>query len=272
MPFTIFGGEPQNLITIEFSGAPPVSDEDIAKQHETNEKLGLPQVNHSASAVIPHGRRLAVIGGGPSINDNVEKIRDWDGDRWAINGAYHWCKKRGFDATFLACDPHIIVADWAKGVTKAIVTTRCNPEVFKVLASQNAEVQTFNLDSGEKIIHGSSMATAVPHLSALNGYTDVTFFGCDSSYNLDHTHAYMKEIRKEEMIIRCNGEDFYTAPDWLLQAQELAVIISSIPSYSEESGGLLRAMMQARGEYQILWVSSDMVGRLTRKGSDAEAA
>ena len=264
--YTIIGGAPQPLIKIEFTGAPPVSDEEIARQFETNGKLGLAEVNHSVEHAKAHDRKLAVIGGGLSINDNKEKIRNWEGDRWAINGAWHWCQKNGIEATFIACDPHIIVSGWAKGVTKAIVTTRCHPDVFKVLASNNAEVKTFNLDGEQKIATGSSTATAVPHLSALSGYKHVTFFGCDSSYTLDYTHGYMKEIREEEMIVRCNGEEFYTAPDFLMQATELMMLMQAAPSvYHEESGGLLRAMVAAKGEYQILWVSYPLAGKLKRQ-------
>jgi hypothetical protein len=271
MPYTIIGGEPHYSFKINFFGAPPVSDEDMTRHEGQNAKLGLASVNHVASRVEPHGRRLAVIGGGPSIADNEDKIRNWNGDKWAVNGAYHWCIKKGIeDVTFIAADPHEIVASWADKVRRAIVTTRCHPRVFEVLKANDADVKTFDLGGPSKVISGSSTATAIPHLSALNGYQDVTFFGCESSYSLDRTHVYMKEAREDEMIVRCNGEDFYTAPDWLMQAGELRYIISIAPhAYHEESGGLLRAMLQGGGEYEILWVSSKLAERLKPKESEA---
>jgi hypothetical protein len=263
MPYTIIGGEPHASIKISFTGAPPVSDEDIAKQAEQNGQLGVPALNQVSTQVEPHDRRLAVIGGGPSIIDNEEKIRNWDGDRWAINGAYHWCVKRGIeDVTFIAADPHEIVASWADRVKRAIVTTRCNPKVFDVLNANNADVKTFRLDGPGKIISGSSTATVIPHLAALNGYRHVTFFGCESSHSPERTHAYMREQRDAEMIVRCNGDEFYTAPDWLMQAGELAFIIGLAPHvFHEESGGLLRAMLK-NPEYEIVWISKGMADNL----------
>jgi hypothetical protein len=264
MSYTIIGGEPHKSISISFTGAPPVSDEDIAKQAARGGSLGLPALNHVSTQVEPHDRRLAVIGGGPSILENEEKIRNWDGDRWAINGAYHWCIKRGIeDVTFIAADPHEIVASWAERVKRAIVTTRCHPKVFEVLASNNADVKTFPLDGPRRVIAGSSTATVIPHLSGLNGYKHVTFFGCESCYSPERTHAYMREAREEEMIVRCNGEEFYTAPDWLIQSYELAFIMGIAPhAYFEESGGLLRAMVRASGEYDIVWISQGMAKTL----------
>lgn len=267
MSYTIIGGEPHGSIQINFHGSPPVSDEDIAKQDQQNSQLGLTALNHAPAKLTPHDRKLAVIGGGPSIIENEEKIRNWDGDRWAINGAYHWCVKRGIeDVTFIACDPHEIVASWADKVKRAIVTTRCNPKVFEVLAANGADVKTFRLDGPGKIISGSSTATVCPHLSALNGYKHVTFFGCESSHTPGQTHAYMREAREEEMIVRCNGEDYYTAPDWLMQATELRYIMGIAPhAYFEESGGLLRAMVQGDGQYEIKWISNGLAERLKPK-------
>jgi hypothetical protein len=266
MDFTIVGGVPNPRFNIEFTGSPPVSHEDIVKHEDQNRQLGLPEINTSPAKIEPHGRRLAVIGGGPSINDNVEKIRAWDGDRWSIGGAYHWCLKRDIESTFVACDPHHIVAQWAAKVTKAIVTSRCHPSVFDVLRSNNAEVKVFDLGGDKKIITGSSTATAVPHMSALEGYRHVTFFGCESSYIPEHTHAYMNEKRAEEMIVQCGGKDYYTAPDFLMQAMELAVVIKIAPhAYFEESGGLLRAMLEAEGEYKIRWVSDGLLQCLKPK-------
>ena len=270
MTYTIIGGEPHSGIQICFTGSPPVSDEDIAKQAEQNGVLGLSAMNHIASKVAPHDRKLAVIGGGPSIIENEERLRNWGGDRWAINGAYHWCQKKGIeDVTFIAADPHEIVASWAYRVKRAIVTTRCNPKVFGVLKAGQADVKTFKLDGPNKIISGSSTATVVPHLAALNGYKHITFFGCESCHSPERTHAYMREPRDAEMIVRCNGEDFYTAPDWLMQACELATIIGLAPHvFLEESGGLLRAML-ANPEYEIAWISKGLADQLKPKEQEA---
>jgi hypothetical protein len=266
MTVTIVGGTPKPWFKIEFFGVPPVSDEDMTKQQEQAKTLGLPEINTSPEYIEPKGRRLAVIGGGPSIEENLEKIRDWDGDRWSIGGAYAWCKTRGIESTFVACDPHSIVASWANTVTKAIVTTRCHPKVFEVLKRNNADVQTFDLEGKRQIISGSSTATAIPHIAALSGYDNITFFGCEGSYEVHKTHAYMREARKEELLIGVGDEVFYTAPDFLMQSLELVVILKAAPHvFFEESGGLLRALVKSGGEYRLIWISEGMYERLKPK-------
>ena len=270
MSVTIVGGTPRPWFQIEFTGIPPVSDEEMSQQQEQAKTLGLPEINTSPALIQPKGRRLAVIGGGPSIEDNLDKIRGWDGDRWAIGGAYDWCKARGIETTFIACDPHPIVAQWAHDTTKAIVTSRCHPKVFEVLKANNADVQTFDLEGDTRIISGSSTATAVPHIAALSGYSNVTFFGCEGSYELHKTHAYMREVRTEELLVAVGDAHFFTAPDFLMQSLELRHIINLAPhAFFEESGGLLRALIKNGGEYKLLWISEGMYERLKPKEQEA---
>lgn len=264
--YTVLGGVVAPAFKIEFRGVPPVAADDMLTQQVQTKSLGLPQINLSPKHIQHKNRRLAIIGGGPSINDREDQIRNWDGDIWSIGGAYRWCFEKGIKSTFIACDPHIIVAQWAENVTDAIVTSRCHPKVFEVLAANNAKVKTFDLEGDEQIVTGSSTATAIPHMSGLEGYTDVTYFGCESSFSIEKTHAYMREERAELLLILCGGEVFLTAPDFLMQAQELAFIVDLAPhAYKEESGGLLRAMINAKSEYQLLWVSEGMKDRLRPK-------
>jgi hypothetical protein len=276
MGFTIIGGVPRDEIVIDLFGIPPVSHDDMTRQEEQNRLLLLPQIKKTdCTGVVPHGRPLAVIGGGISIEDHVETLQKWSGDRWSINGTYHWCKKHNIDSRFVACDPHEIVAQWAKNVSDAIVTTRCHPYVFDVLRANKAKIETFDLSGDEQIATGSSTATSIPHLAALRGYRHITFFGCEGSYTQERTHAYMKEVRSEEMIILCDGEQYYTAPDFLMQTGELSRIINIAPDgICEQSGGLLSAMIRAKGAYKILWISDGLWQGLKPKEvvSEAEAA
>jgi hypothetical protein len=270
MSVTIVGGAPHPSFKIEFTGSPPVSDEVMTQQKEQAKTLGLPEINTSPTFIKPKGRRLAVIGGGPSIEDNLDKIRDWDGDRWSIGGAYDWCRARGIETTFLACDPHPIVAQWAHAATKAIVTSRCHPKVFEVLKANNADVQTFDLEGDGRIVCGSSTATAVPHIAALSGYDNITFFGCEGSYELHKTHAYMREVREAELLVGVGDQEFYTAPDFLMQSMEMRHILKIAPHvFFEESGGLLRALVKSDGEYRLLWISEGMHERLKPKEEQA---
>jgi hypothetical protein len=283
MPLTIVGGSLVPAMNIDWSGGPPVTPEDIDAQVAHAKSLALPSVIvRDLNATPGNGRKLAVVGGGPSIADHKRELQEWDGDVWAINGAYHWCKARGIDPTFIACDPHIIVADWAKKVTKALITTRCHGDVFKELAKSKADVRVFDLEGDNRIMAGSSTACASFHLAFLDGYRHVTFFGCESSYAPGVSHAYMHEKRKEEMLIDVEGEHYHTAPDFFIQALEMASVMRLADNNSpdcglyERSGGLLRAFIEAPEiAYRIVWVSQalyDGLGRTTIDDADQPPA
>ncbi len=256
----ILGGRLVPPFELSIEGSLPVSDEDVTRNGNAVRGLGLPSYRE---ATATH-HRLAVIGGGPSINRKVDEIKAFDGDIWAINGAFGWCEKYGIDATFISIDPHPIVAQWAKGAKRALLETHVDPCVFELL--KGAEVTVF--DAGDEpgfIRSGHSTVTAIPHLAVRMGYREVTLYGCESSYQLaGSTHAFQHEERPDELLVVCDGKEYLTALDFYMQAGELARYIREVPEFiKERSGGLLRAMIDAKGEHAIRWVSDALAQNLS---------
>ncbi len=265
--YTVVGGEIMPPIQIDFTGVLPVTQEQVAQQAKDGATYGLPVLDEMAAL---NNRKLAIVGGGPSIIEKIGLLQGWEGEAWAINGAFGWCRENGIDATFIAADAHEIVARWAKGATKALIASRSHPLAFAEL--KGADVELFDLDGPNRIFHGTSTATAAIHLAFLKGYRDLTFFGCESSYFADLSHAYQHEPRDHEMVIRCNGEDFLTAPDFYLQAKELQMSFATAKrGLHEESGGLLRAMIAVKGEHHIAWISGPLYQTL-KFNKESEAA
>ena len=266
MPYyTIVGGDITSSLFIDWSGSPPVSPEDIDAQVVKAKALNLTSVVGNLGSVPDNGKKLAVVGGGRSILDHEDALKNWDGDVWSINGTYHWCEARGIRSTLIACDPHVIVSQWAKGVKRALVTTRCHPDVFNVLRDNDAEIRTFDLEGEYKVLAGSSTALASFHLAILDGYKDVTWFGCEGSYPPGGTHAYMHEVRKEELIVEVGDEHFHTAPDYLIQSLEMSNIFRlGADGLHEQCGGLLRALIKEQS-YRIVWVSKPLMDGLSRR-------
>lgn len=251
---TIFGGSLHPPITLRFTGEPPVPPDQIMAQIRLSDTRDLPDVKASLKASKP---RLAIVGGGPSINDNLEALKAWDGDVWAINGAFKWCADNGIEATFVAIDPHEIVLQWSAGVKKALLCKCIHPSVFDLMHENGAAVTIFDVGPGA-VATGSSTASCCVHLAIIAGHKEVTFFGCESSYLPCKTHAYMHEEREAEMIVRCGGEDFLTAPDYFCQAMEMACLFREFPFFcKEESGGLLRALVKEE-HYEVLWISDGL--------------
>jgi hypothetical protein len=246
---------------IHFHGGPPVSHEDI----ERNRRLsaGWPRVEMGQEV---HGRRLAVVGGGPSILRELETLKSWDGGIWAINGACRWLRDRGVFSIFFAVDPHPIVAQWAEGATDALICSRSDPLVFSRLPLARVTVFDIRNDDPSGILCGSSTATAAVHLAVEHGYRDVTFFGCEGSYQSE-SHAYMDEKREDRLLVECGGERYLTAPDFFVQCQELAPLLklkNCGMKFAERSGGLLRAMAE-NDDFDVIAASRSVHEKLKPK-------
>lgn len=260
MKFTLIGGRLMPPIDLSIAGVLPVSDEDVARNIRNAFTLDLPNYREMRA----RKPRLAVVGGGPSINSHIDELKAWDGDIWAINGAFGWCDSRGIDAVFLAVDPHPIVAKWARGARRALLETRCDPSAFDEL--KDADVYLFDIGTEGGIAARGSTATAAPHLAIRMGYREVTFFGCESSYPPGASHAYRDEAREDQLIVEVGGVDYLTAPDFHIQAEELSNYIRQIPEFlKERSGGLLRAMLEHPNpdDRHIRWISESFAKGLT---------
>lgn len=243
---------------IAFTGTPPVSAEGMRKNFEHCHSLGVPVIQKQEV----HDRPLAIVGGGPSIVDEVETLKAWKGDIFAVNGACGWLRERGVDSTFFSVDPCPIVGDWAQGATKALVVSRCDPIAFEVL--KDADVKVFDLiqDREGGMICGTSTATAAFNVAAELGYRDVTFFGCESCYG-EKSHAYQHEERDHRLLVKCGELEYHTAPDFYVQAQELSTVIKMFRShFKERSGGLLRAMIENE-DHDITKISRSLRDELT---------
>ena len=245
---------------IHFTGTPPVEHDVMLKHRAMAIERGIPFIKKDTPA---HDRKLAVVGGGPSLQKTVSELFKFQGDIWAINGACRWLKDQGIESTFISVDPHPIVSSWARGAKKAIVVSRSDPSVFDAL--EGADVRIFDSlnDSEEGIPGGSSTATVVPPLSAELGYRSVVFYGCDGSYPKGASHAYMDEKREDQLLIKCGGSEYLTAPDFYVQSQELAMVIRRFPKhFSECSGGLLGAMV-ANDDHDVVSVSRALLRHMT---------
>jgi hypothetical protein len=248
---------------ISFEGYVPVPHADIERNLAYARGLGLPFVR----SVPPHGRRLAVVGGGPSIVGHLSEIRSYT-DVWAINGACRWLREHGIESTLLSVDCVPFLAPRVSGATKALLSPRVDPAVFEALAG--AEVTLFELGRDKPGGVWSSVCTAsvVFQLATELGYLDTTFYGCESSFS-EETHAYMNEdeLQSYRFVVSCGGREYLTAPDLYMQAELLAEVLRIFPKYfKEESGGLLRAMVENK-EHDIVKVSRGLLAAVKKEPS-----
>jgi hypothetical protein len=196
---------------------------------------------------------LAVVAGGPSVSEHIEELRQWPGDLWIVGSAFPWALANGIEGTFFNIDQHPSVAKDCVGAKKAILATCTDPSVFAAL---NGEVEVFDVENN----HYATSLTATPFLAPMMGYTEIHFYGCESSYR-DTTHAYRHEYwegRGSDTIrVVCNGGAFLTNPSFLMQAEFMAEVVRLAPQlFHIHCDGLLAAMVQ-NSDYDITHGSAE---------------
>jgi hypothetical protein len=198
---------------------------------------------------------LAVVGGGPSIRLELDTLANWQGDIWAINGACRWLRELGVETTFYTVCPGEPVPgepyakELAKGASKAVLSELCGPEIFAALPGAHVTMIREPLPGPT-----SAVAASVAGLRA--GYDNITFFGCEGSFTQDSSHAYDYTPHPHLIYLDVGGEEYVTKPEFLIQAETLAEIISCFPwTFSEQSGGLLRALIKYGQRYTVTHLS-----------------
>jgi hypothetical protein len=202
----------------------------------------------------PSGRRLAIVGGGPSVAERLDELRAWDGDVWGINYTAKWLNERGVRATLFTVDPGEFAAD---GVPNAILSQVCAPSVFEQLRGRvRAFVPIEVREDG--LSGGVTSATRAPSVSFYLGYLDVSFFGCEGSF-AEASHVDRDATPSDQVIVRAGGNDYRTCLEFMVQSEQLATLIKTFPDvYHDRSGGLLAAMIDNLDTWEIVAVSASM--------------
>lgn len=223
---------------MQFYPVPSVSPEECGRNTALALDLGLPSIERAG--------HVAVVGGGLSLAGHLDELRAWTGPIWAINRTFVYLKERGIRSTFITADPKPQPWLTVEPGDRALVALHGSPGLFASLAK--AHVTTYRLAEDE--VHcGCTTATAAPMLAILLGHRSVTFFGCDSSFS-DQSHVYPQAMARDLIEVRCSGEVFITKPEFLLQAEALALLCRELPEFHSNRGGGLTAALIENPDYE----------------------
>jgi hypothetical protein len=209
-----------------------------------------------------HAHPVAVVGGGASLLDHLDELKGWPGEIWAVNSMADWLGARGIKATLFSVDPAWIEVK----AQSALLASCCHPCMF-----EREDLRVFDMlehaDGG--IIGGVTTAARAPALAVKLGYPGVAFFGCDSSF-ADLSHLSHNDYADYPMlIVRANGSDYKTIPDFVMQAESLAQLIRTFPDYFVcKSDGLLPAMV-ADEQWTTVAVSAALKQKLIETNGDS---
>jgi len=215
----------------------------------------------------PHGGKIAIVGGSPSVANQLDELRAWDGEIWAINHTASWLKKQGIESTFITVDPQGPELFVTEGVTKAYLATCCHPK----MREQFEEVHFFDLYETDPngMTGGTTTVSRAMSLAINQGFYDITLYGCEGSFTIGKDHVDRNQGDKDMVIVRANGSDYITYLDYLLQTEHLATMIRLAPNvFKQKSGGLLEAMIKDFDEWAIVAVSASIKEHLEQRNGD----
>ena len=230
---------------IEFIGQPPFSNAHLLANAAQNTH------RHRIERGSCAGRKLAVVGGGPLVVNDLDELRAWDGDIWAINFMAPWLTERGVRCKLFSGEPDMphVASDGA------IIGSYVKASTFDAYGDAALAVDFVETVS-DGLPGGQSGATRTPAVAFSMGYMDVSFFGCEGSFD-DADHVDRHENLESILIIRAGGVDYKTRPDFLLYTKELAQLITTLNgAFHNRSGGLLKAMIENMDTWEIVGVSA----------------
>ena len=223
--------------------------------------------NHPHCVPQPERKdKLAIVGSGPSVQDYLDEIRNWDGEIWAVNGAYDYLQGHGIVAHgVLGVDPLPGLAEYYKNARKETtfyISGLCDPATFEMLDGQNVKiwfpVSDVKYPAGLWCVPGGTSAlTRAPWLAHMLGFRDVTYYGADSSFR-DDRYCYKSGTYAEDsgtptasvdnpaMKVSIGGKVFLTELPLVKQVAQFSVIIPLVKlKFTFRCDGLLKAFLDS---------------------------
>ena len=200
--------------------------------------------------VQPHDRQdreVVVLAGGPSMNSQLDKIRELRAGGAALvtcNGAYGWALEHGLEVSAqIVLDARAFKSRFTKPVmplTKYLIASQVHPSTLEGLPRERTLLwHTGLVESTERLVReatghffpipgGSTIVLRSIALLRMLGYWRLHFFGFDSCVMPDGAHhAYAQPENDNEVLIpvTCGGRTFECTPWMLSQASEFRDVV-----------------------------------------------
>ena len=158
------------------------------------------------------GKRIALVGGGPSIKDTVAELADFD-TIIACGSAHDWLQAHSprVPTYCVVCDPDPVMANYLRAPdhdTKYLISSHCNRTVFDALDGHDVAMwHCWPVGAGDQeardflekktprwaaVGGGCTVGLRALTLALMMGFSELHFFGFDSCMGTskDDHHAY----------------------------------------------------------------------------------
>ena len=210
----------------------------------------LPRVSDNIG-IVKDGRPCAIVGGGPSLRERLDEVRNFPGDVIVCGTAHAYLMRE--KVPFQYCvnlDASGIMQkflDPSSETATYLIATTCHPATFDVL--KDRKVWTWNAAGeatqedfkGELAFAGGSTAALRAWPIAHNlGYPEIHFYGVDSSFaDIEDHHAdpgYWPAVR-DSFKVKITGDplekEFWTNQQYAAQAYQFATMLKSFRMFSK---------------------------------------
>ena len=194
----------------------------------------LPEINGWGVETPAH---VAIVGGGPSLKDTIEELRNWDGCIMATNGAYKYLRKNGIkpDAMVMmdARDANLQFVQNPSRKTTYLMASCVSPLVFDKLKGYKVVVWHAHSEiyQPHKLLIGGgcTVGTRAIMLAYTMGFRNIHLFGMDSCYNTGDHHAYPQKLNDGEKRVKVTiGDKEYDCAIWMAgQIQDFKVALAN---------------------------------------------
>ncbi len=274
-------GVPENARIVKFHGRPRPHDVGWLAQTRfeervnTTEAVRLSHVNANLGRGLPtfqgqspHDRVMAMVGGGPSLNDTAELLRNYadrtDVDVFALNNAHDWLIQRGITPRFcVMLDARQENAEFVRNPSKDVtylIAAMCHPDVFDALEGYRVITWVPLMNCTKEMPRltvggGGTVGMKAMYLAYIAGYQKFSLFGMDSSYREGSHHAYEQELNDNEDITTVwAGDRAFVAANWMVkqatefqaQTKKLLSLGCSVDVYGDGLIPHVARMMNAR--------------------------
>lgn len=205
----------------------PNFQESLEANIRANSKRSLPFLTQQTEKSEP----LAIVGGGPTLKYTIDKLREFKGAVLVCSSAHDHLLKQGVIPDYAVfCDamPSPQWLELKRPDCTYLLATQCHPSVFDHLSDCRVmmwdvagELPEELFEGRGRIAGGCTAAMRSIALGMVLGYTDLHFFGVDSSFE-DEKFAYPDDTDNNEILeAKINGRVFKTTLPLIAQAQDL---------------------------------------------------
>lgn len=228
-----------------------------------------------------HSKVAILCGSGPSLADNVDKIRQWQeegGVVFAMNGAAKFLADRGVMPDYqVMIDAREETANLVGPAKKHLIASQCHPKCFE--KAPNAIVWHLQIEGIDDLLPeynddycliggAASVGNTATCLAYAMGYRELQIYGYDSSNKGESSHSFHQKMNDGEPMasVRFGGKDYICSLTMKLQAEKFMDTARALMSYGvkiEVHGyGLLPDMWKAwenieelgeQAKYELMW-------------------